>query len=498
MVQPVLQFADTKDRELFRAVEIEVRHRTGAFKLRIMTSGLKNTSKLARGPAKACTVLAYRPSSVTPVQLSFLTIAEPFVVVDNEVDSNSAESIMNSLNATVFAQKESDIKQGEKARIALGFFLSNGDFYLASYPPAKIPIARGDTTITIEPFYLRAVGTKFQTNQSSRGIVIGGPSWEEAQVGLVGGSVKKGDSYLTVIEFPRGVDAGRKFKREMLREIKESIPVATVFASKTKPKSRRVKRLYHGFVVRTNSYGGFLLQFQSARFPLMVPTKWNFLQRVFLRKRPAHYAVWGTVGMAVQVNVEGTVPSSACSGLDSFVSCMDELRMSSTEADYGRLAGRYNFPIEFLKQGRSLVTRFENEENLKELKTSWKKEVTEMLRKDGYPVEEEFVEVETTPPYLALWTMYADERWQPIFRKWQLDSEHEIDSEVRAAERARNLAFAIDLVGGAIFIAVWEAYNMGYITFGDTILLGIGSIGFPLLFYLFSQLGRKPELELRD
>ena len=226
----------------------------------------------------------------------------------------------------------------------------------------------------------------------------------------------------------------------------------------------------------------------------MMEAQPNWFQRLLLRKRSESRPVWGYLGIGVHVEV-AQEESPRCGSLDELEDCITELRMSSTEEDFARLAKRYSFPIEFLKKSFELTSRYDGVEKKTEIENAWKDEAITILRDEGYHVEDDLVKVDTFGLYYAIWELHAEDKWDPIFRRWQDESEAEFQREVRHVERTNLIMFAINTVAAAAFGLSYWSFNAGIISLSNLVDVTLGAILIPTLMYLVSLLFRKPEMK---
>lgn len=494
VIGPQLSFADYRDTQLHRPIEIEVIYPKGKFTIRLLLSGIKNKGGSLTRSAEKCEVNLVTPVDSIGRRLPFRISQKTQVKIDYDIDPSSAQNIVDALESTIFEKREVDVKRGQTLQIIIGFFLESGEFYFATEDAMKLHLAKGDAVLSAPPFYLIAKGSNFSMGQSSIGMVIFGPNWKEAQLGYIERSKKLVEGrYRTLVRFPEPMKTSEKFQRMLYDSIKDRVHLEELIISKGQLKPIKTKIVYNGFVVKVRSFCGFSIRYLTATFPTAVARKSKLIYRVLGGKRSQIVPAIGVYGQSVHIDVPESVQEKQCGNMTDFIRCINELKHSLSDNDFLLLSSKYNFPVDFLKSSVQLTNKFEQKNEQQRLRRKFKEQIIDSYKeKYGYHVNRKFIKVEVDSIMVALSELYLDNKWLSIFRHWQLLDEEKRTVEIESAERVERLSLLLMMIS-------WAALLLASFTIKPATLFGAFGIilivfDVAILNRLHSRRRRSPEL----
>lgn len=182
VIKPRLTFVDYRDPLIHRPIDVEIIYPKGKFKIKLLVSAIRNGNGHLSSTAEKCEVNLVTFVDALPRRLPFRMNQRRQIILDNDVDPSSPQSIADALQSNIFETQEVDVKRGQTIQTIIGFFLESGKFYFATDDALTLPFAKGDAVLSSSPFYLEAKGSNFSMGQNSHGMLVFGPNWKEAQL----------------------------------------------------------------------------------------------------------------------------------------------------------------------------------------------------------------------------------------------------------------------------------------------------------------------------
>ena len=404
--EPRLSFLSYREIPLHRAVEVEIIHSGGKFRLKLLVTGIKNIGGRFSKCAERCEVDLMMPDLI-PRRLPFRVNKKVQVKVDHEVNAESAQEIVDALNSTLFLDREVDVKRDQTLQTIIGFFVETGRFYFATEDAIELPLSKGDMVLGATPFYLTAKGKNFSMTENSSRMVVGGNSWKDAQIGFVEKDEKISDNeYSSGTHFPEYIQLNQKAKRMLSDSIKTVTPIAESISSTTKFQLVKTKTLINGFVVKIRSYTGFSVRFSSATFPMTYIPKRKGIKKLLILKKADPILTNGEISKSFHVDVSANVNEANCGKMTDYLRCMEEQKAKKT-SDIQGLSSKYNFPVDSLKEAIQSINKLNEKERHKKMVSKFKQEIIDYCKKNyHYPVDRDSIRVDIDPELTALSQLY--------------------------------------------------------------------------------------------